>query len=111
MDPQLLLKAQRHLAKRDAVLGPLIRTVGPCSLKVNANHFEVLVRSIISQQISTKAAIAISNRFLEKVGRFQPKRILDASDNDLRAAGLSRGKQLSLRDLAQKCQGGAVPLK
>ncbi len=111
MDPQLLRKAQRHLAKRDTVLSPLIRAVGPCTLKVNADHFEILVRSIISQQISTKAALAIANRFREKVGRFQPKRILDASDDDMRAAGLSRGKQLALRDLAQKCRDGDVPLK
>jgi DNA-3-methyladenine glycosylase II len=111
MDPTILLKARRHLSRRDAVLQPLIRAVGPCTLQHNANHFEVLVRSIISQQISTKAALAIGGRLLEKVGRFQPKRILDATEDDMRAAGLSRGKQRSLRDLADKCQSGVVALK
>jgi DNA-3-methyladenine glycosylase II len=111
MDQETLVKARRHLSRRDAILKPLIRAVGPCTLKHNPNHFEILVRSIISQQISTKAAIAIGNRFLAKVGRFQPKRILAASDTDMREAGLSRGKQLSLRDLAQKCSDGTVPLK
>jgi DNA-3-methyladenine glycosylase II len=111
MDIDTLRKAQRHLSRRDTILKPLIRTVGPCTLKHNPKHFEVLVRSIISQQISTKAALAIGSRFKEKVGRFEPKRILDVSDDDMRAAGLSRGKQLSLRDLAQKCSDGVVPLK
>ena len=111
MNPQLLRKAQRHLARRDAVLQPLIRAVGPCTLKHSPDHFATLVRSIVSQQISTKAAIAISNRLLAAVGRFQPKRILAASDDALRGAGLSQGKRLSLRDLAEKCQDGTVPLK
>src|SRR5262249_51716471 len=111
MDPELLIKARRHLARNDAILKPLIRAVGPCTLKHNPNHFEILVRSIISQQISSKAAIAIGNRLRAKIGKFQPKRILEASDADMREAGLSRGKQKSLRDLAAKCSDGTIPLK
>ena len=111
MDQQLLRKAQRHLARRDAVLQPLIRAIGPCTLRHNPDHFETLVRAIIAQQISSKAAIAIGNRLLEKVKSFQPKRLLAASEDDLRGAGLSRGKQLSIRDLAEKCQSRAVPIK
>jgi DNA-3-methyladenine glycosylase II len=111
MDRQLLRKAQRHLARRDAVLQPLIRAIGPCTLRHNPDHFETLVRAIIAQQISSKAAIAIGKRLLEKVKSFQPKLLLAASDDDLRGAGLSRGKQLSIRDLAEKCQSRAVPIK
>lgn len=111
MDPQILRKAQRHLSRRDLVLRPIIRDVGPCTLKHSPDCFAILVRSIISQQISTKAALAIGNRLLAAVGRFQPKRLLDASDDTLRAAGLSRSKVLSIRDLAQKCADGEVPLK
>ncbi len=111
MDPVILKKARLSLARRDSILKPIIRSVGPCTLKTNGDAFEVLVRSIISQQISTKAAIAISGRVLDKVGKFEPKRILTAHDDDLRAAGLSRGKLLSLRDLAAKCTDGTVPLK
>lgn len=111
MDPVILKKARLALARRDGVLKPIIRTVGPCTLKANGDAFEVLVRSIISQQISTKAAIAIGGRVLQTVGKFQPRRILAAADDDLRSAGLSRGKLLSLRDLATKCIDGTVPLK
>ncbi len=111
MDPQLLLKAKRHLSRRDAVLRPWIRKIGPCTLKLSDDHFATLVRSIVSQQISTKAAIAIGSRLLEKVKRFQPKRLLAASDEDLRSAGLSSGKQRSIRDLAEKCHDGVIPLK
>ena len=108
MDPVILKKARLTLPRRDAILKSIIRSVGPCTLQANGDAFEVLVRSIISQQISTKAAIAISGRVLEKLGKFQPKLILDASDDDLRSAGLSRGKLASLRDLATKCADGTV---
>src|SRR5438128_10356744 len=111
MELQLLRKARAHLARRDAVLQPLIRVIGPCTLKLSDDPFATLVRSIISQQISTKAAMAIGKRLLDKVKRFQPKRLLAATDDDMRGAGLSRGKQRSIRDLAEKCQSGDVPLK
>ena len=111
MDSQLLRQAQRHLIRRDAVLQPLIQGIGPCTLKLNSDHFDILVRAIVSQQISTKAAEAISGRLRTAVGRFQPKRILDASEEAMRGAGLSRGKLLALRDLAEKCKAGVVPLK
>jgi DNA-3-methyladenine glycosylase II len=111
MDEHLLRKAQRHLSRRDRVLQPLIRAIGPCTLRLGADHFNILVRSIISQQISTKAALAISARLLEQVKRFEPKRLMAATDEDLRGAGLSGGKRRSIRDLAEKCIDGTVPLK
>lgn len=111
MNPDILKKARLHLVRRDAVLKGLIRAVGPCTLQHDPDHFSVLVRSIISQQISTRAAKAIGARLLEKVRRFQPRHILVASDDTLREAGLSQAKRLALRDLAEKCQNGTVPLK
>jgi DNA-3-methyladenine glycosylase II len=106
-------KARRHLARRDRVLKELIRTVGRCTLRHNANHFDVLVRSIVAQQISSKAALAISGRLEKALGRsgFRPKNILRADDELLRTAGISANKARSLRDLAEKCDAGAVPLK
>jgi DNA-3-methyladenine glycosylase II len=111
MDHQLLLKAKRHLARRDAILKPLIAAIGSCTLRVSSDHFDTLVRSIVSQQISSKAAKAISSRLQEKIGRFHPNRVLAASDDELRSAGLSRGKVRSVRDLAEKCADGLIPLK
>jgi DNA-3-methyladenine glycosylase II len=90
----------------------LIRAVGPCTLQPNPDYFGLLIRSIVSQQISTKAALAIHGRLESQVGRpIRPHAILKANDEALRRAGLSRTKQLSLRDLAQKCADGEVALK
>jgi DNA-3-methyladenine glycosylase II len=109
---EVYAKARRHLARRDAKLKRLIARIGPCTLQPHADHFELVVRSIISQQISTRAALAIHGRLAALVGkRIRPQGILRATDDELRSAGLSRNKVQSLRDLAEKCADGAVRFK
>src|SRR5437660_8663777 len=104
-----LEKARKHLSRKDPVLRPLIKQVGPCTVQFDSDHFGVLVRSIISQQISTNVARAIHGRLAEKLKhRIEPRAILKASEEALRSVGLSQAKALSLRDLAEKCHGGAV---
>src|SRR5262249_21676135 len=106
-------KAQRHLSRRDPVLKRLITAVGPCTLRYEPNRFASLARSIISQQISTKAALAIRTRLestLDGQG-LTPSGILTLSDAAMRQAGLSASKMKSLRDLAEHIHGGIVDLK
>src|SRR5438270_9189603 len=98
------LKAQRHLSRRDSVLKQLIAVVGPCTLRYDPNRFASLVRSIISQQISTKAAASIRGRLealLTPRGGICPETVLAASDDELRGAGLLFAKVGSIRDLAE----------
>lgn len=106
-------KAQRHLSRRDPVLKRLIKEIGPCTLRHDPNLFGVLARSIISQQISTKAARAIGARLLEVLHphKLQPKAILAADDETLRQAGLSTAKRRALKDLSAKIDSGEVDLK
>jgi DNA-3-methyladenine glycosylase II len=105
-------KAQRHLARRDAVLKRLIATVGPCCLAPSPDHFGALVRSIIAQQISTKAAASIHVRLQQTLAPdgVAPAGLLSLSDEALRHAGLSASKVRAVRDLAEKVQSGVVPL-
>src|SRR5205085_7254267 len=105
------LKARRHLSRRDDIMKGLVKRVGPCTLQTNADGFAVLARSIISQQISTRAALAISGRLIAALGKLRPKAVLEASEETIRAAGLSHSKFLALRDLAEKSISGEVPLK
>jgi DNA-3-methyladenine glycosylase II len=107
----MFTKAQRHLARRDPILKRLMKQIGPCTLTINPDGFSVLVRSIVSQQISSKAARSISGRLEESIGGIVPKAVLGASDDTLRAAGLSVAKTRAVRDLAEKVHSGAVPLK
>jgi DNA-3-methyladenine glycosylase II len=109
---ELFSSARKHLARCDPVLKAIIRKVGPCTLEWDSDHFGVLVRSIISQQISTRAARAIHGRLQEAVPRaLTPRAILGTREEALRAAGLSQGKAWALRDLAEKCVSREVPLR
>jgi DNA-3-methyladenine glycosylase II len=108
----VFLKAQRHLSRRDPVLKELIRTIGPCTLQTRPDRFGILVRSIVSQQISSKAAESISARLekaLAPLG-FDPGKILRTRETTLRACGLSANKTRFLHDLAAKVRDGTVAL-
>jgi 3-methyladenine DNA glycosylase/8-oxoguanine DNA glycosylase len=109
-----LSSAVRHLCAADTKLGVLIERVGPCTLKPRVEHsiFYSLLRSIIYQQLAGKAAAAILGRVdaLFPGHRWVvPGDILDAPDELLRSAGLSRNKMAALRDLAAKTVDGTVP--
>lgn len=95
--------SHKHLAKLDPRMKALIKQVGPCTLCPRSNPFGVLAGSIVSQQISTKAAESISRRLRTLCGRggLRPARIMELTDDELRAAGLSRSKVLSMRSLSQ----------
>jgi 3-methyladenine DNA glycosylase/8-oxoguanine DNA glycosylase len=104
-----------HLKARDPVLGRLIARVGPFRMQTQATHppFQSLTESILHQQVTGKAAAAILARFRERFGGGaafpEPTRVARASDEDLRAAGISRSKAAALRDLASKTLDGTVP--
>src|SRR5262245_7412658 len=111
MSDELLQRARRSLSRRDPVLRPLIRAVGACALRPRGDLFACLVRSIISQQISTKAAQSISGRLVGLCGgTLSAAAIVAASDEALRGAGLSAAKLLSLRDLAGRVHSGTLVL-
>lgn len=98
----------------DPVLARVIETVGPYkpTQRDAGSHFGALVRSIVFQQLSGKAAGTIHRRFcaLFPGGEPAPAGVLAASDPELRGAGLSRQKVGYLRDLAAKVESGALPL-
>src|SRR5262249_4223406 len=97
---------------RDRVLKRLIPLIGDCVLRPQSDLFAALVRSIVAQQISTKAAQSISARLIAGpcAGTLTPVALVAASDEDLRAAGLSTAKRRSLRDLAERIQAGTLRL-
>jgi DNA-3-methyladenine glycosylase II len=110
MTPEVL----RHLSSADAVLGRLIRQVGPCLLKPKNQRkpFEALVQSVVYQQLNGIAAATIFGR-LKKLypnRRFpRPEDLLATSDERLRGAGLSRAKVAAIKDIAAKTIAGVVP--
>jgi len=108
--------ACRTLGDKDAVLGGLIERVGPCGLAnlPEREPFETLVRSIVSQQLSTRAAATIFARFCDLFPPTRvpdPVRLLAMDDAAFRTAGFSRSKIAYIRDLAAHLSDGRLDLK
>ena len=101
--------------RRDPVLAAIIRQRGPCVLgdaRDKFDHFAMLVRAIVFQQLSTKAATTIHDRLIAAMpdGRVSPDALARLSDDQFRAVGISRQKASYLRDLGVKVADGVVPL-
>ena len=107
-------EACRHLARRDRVMRKLIPRFGEARLASRGDAFTTLARSIVGQQISVKAAQSVWERFALAVGgrhtHLQPQRVLAASPEALRGAGLSARKAEYLVDLAGHFREGRVHL-
>lgn len=96
--------AINHLQSHDSVLAELIGKYPKPSFVAHKNYYHELTSSIISQQLSVKAAQAIEQRFKALFNNTfpEPEEILAADEDALRAAGLSRPKIRYIKDLAQK---------
>jgi len=116
-DPQLQ-EAIAHLRAADPVLRDLIDRVGPATLGDRRrgrprDHYGALVRTIVGQQLSTRAARAIHARLTERFGGRAPtpEEILADDPDELRtAAGLSHAKVAYLRSLAEHVLDGSLEL-
>ena len=106
-------RARRHLARRDPVIRDLMRTHGKCGL-ADAQHgdpFGALMKAIVSQQLSTKAAHTIFTRLVALFDGVPTPRALGVlTDAQLRGVGLSGQKLRYMRDLGGKVQDGSLPL-
>jgi len=110
--PAALRRALAHLRRADPTLARVMGAVGPLRRRPGRrnDHFSTLVESIVYQQISGSAAASIYARLCRQCGgRVRPESLLEAPDEALRAAGLSRQKLASLRDLAGRVRDG-LPL-
>jgi DNA-3-methyladenine glycosylase II len=108
-----LRAAEKHLSRRDPILRGFIKKYGPCRIKPHTRYVETLIGSIISQQLSTKAADTIYNRFraLYPSARFPaPAEILATPDETLRATGMSNGKVSFVKDIVARTHDGTLKL-
>jgi DNA-3-methyladenine glycosylase II len=107
-------QALAHLRRADPILGGVIDRVGPYRAEVRrtGTHYDALVRSIVFQQLSGKAAGTIHRRFLALYPgkRARAELVLESSEEHLRGAGLSRQKIGYLRDLSARVADRSLPL-
>lgn len=103
--PELLAEAATYLAKADPQLAPVIARAGVPTITPTKSYYQALVESIISQQLSVKAAATIQKCFLDLFSGEQfptPGQILEKDIEELRSVGLSRQKGTYIQDLAVK---------
>lgn len=95
-----------YLGRRDRRLRKVIRIAGPVPLRRRAPGFAGLARIVVGQQLSVASAEAIWTRLDDTVRDCSAETIAGASDEDLRAAGLSAAKINTLRAAAAACGDG-----
>jgi DNA-3-methyladenine glycosylase II len=102
-------KAIEHLKNADPVMAEIITRVGPLRIQYREPGFQTLVRSIVYQQLSGKAALTIFNRLTAKAGDpLTPEAILRLRRATLRSIGLSQQKANYVRDLALRTREGEI---
>jgi 3-methyladenine DNA glycosylase/8-oxoguanine DNA glycosylase len=107
--------AVEYLRTSDATLARAIDEIGPFRIqrKQRPSIFVALAEAIVYQQLTGKAAATIFGRlcalFPDAANGPTAAQILGASEEELRGAGLSRSKLLSLRGLAQRAVSGEIP--
>ena len=109
----MIRRAERYLEKVDPIMKRLIAEHGHCPIAERKfEPFHMLANSIISQQLSTKAAATIKVRVGALVGvPFETGKVLSIAPEKLRGAGLSQAKTRYIRELAAHVSDGRLDFK
>ena len=98
-----------HIKNNDKRLASIIERSERCSLKPKKNYYEMLLRSIIQQQLSITAAASIYKKFLSHFeNKPLPEKILNTPHEVLRNLGLSNAKAKYVKDLSTKILSGEI---
>ena len=110
-----MTKAIHHLKRADPVLASIIERVGPYAMQYREPVFQTLVRSIVYQQLSGKAALTIFSRLLAAAKTvpdddepLTPEAILKLRPQKMRKLGLSQQKTAYIRELARMTRDGEI---
>lgn len=101
MQPDYWNKAKRHLSKQCPTMGVLIKRYRGEGLRAREDGFYSLLRAIVGQQISVKAADAVWNKLVKEVNPLTPENLLKKRDTTLRKCGLSASKVAYAHNVAE----------
>lgn len=106
--------ARQHFARMDPEMHGLVKRVGPCRLdrRVAPDPFQALLRAIVAQQVSAKAARTVYDRILALAGTeaVTAPTLLALDEAALQSTGLGPTKTRYVRDLATHVVDGRLPL-
>lgn len=107
-----IAKALNAAADLDERVATALEVIGLPAARKRTHGFASLAKIVVGQQVSTRAAEAITLRLVESLnGQLEPEMLLSRDDETLRAAGLSRQKVSYLRSLATAVVEGELPLE
>jgi len=105
-------KGLKHLKQEDEKMGRLIAEFEKPEFKKDSDYFEALVRAIVYQQLSGKAAATIYKRFKDLFTKNKypsPSTVMEKSQEELRSVGLSNQKASYIHNIANAFYAGTVP--
>ena len=94
-------KEIEHLRKKDKKLGLAIDRIGPIEREVDPDPISAIIGSIVSQQISNKAAETVLGRLLQSVGAITPQNLAAADASEIQKCGMSYRKAGYIMGVAQ----------
>ena len=97
-----------HLKRRDKKLGEAIDRIGMLQREIRPDPFTALISSIVSQQISKKAAETVWNRLAVLIGRITPENIATISLDEIQSCGMSARKAGYIQGIANAATYGLV---
>ncbi|TGK10783.1 DNA-3-methyladenine glycosylase family protein [Leptospira kmetyi] len=107
----LLKKATDWLRKKDPITKRLIDGVGPCKLQTIGSPYQVLIKSVLGQQLSTKVALTFERRLIALAGGRKipsPKQILEIPNSKMREIGVSQAKTETIKRVAEAYNDRAI---
>lgn len=102
------MKEIEALKRQDLILGQAIDRIGWIQREIFPEPFPALIQSIVSQQISTKAAITVWNKFCNLIGPVNAQNIMNCPDEDIQKCGMSHRKVSYIKDAARVSLSGEV---
>ncbi|MDD2494200.1 MAG: DNA-3-methyladenine glycosylase 2 family protein [Tissierellia bacterium] len=97
-----------YLKNRDPILGTEIDKIGMIEREIEPDIFSALISSIISQQISTKAAVTVKKRFVKLIGSITQENIEKADVKLMQECGMSFRKASYIKDIAKAAVNGII---
>jgi len=95
-------EALNHLCTCDDRMAKAINKIGFIKRETTPNLFVALIKSIVSQQISTKAAETVWGRLLKTLGKINPKNLALSNIEKIQSCGLSFRKTSYMKEIAAK---------
>lgn len=101
-------KEINYLKKKDKRLSEAIDRIGKIERRVIPDLFEALISSIVSQQISNKAAETVWKRLIDLICEIRPETIIAEDVNNIQKCGMSFRKASYIKNIAESVYSGEL---